>query len=98
MSGIGKWAPKLTFEERCGFYYAFTLGVPREVIVRASGLNRGTVMRLVNRKYKAYARVHRIFDEIGAIEFHNRYYTKELKDRLAAAWPQPPGPAAGAGV
>jgi hypothetical protein len=94
LGGTGKWAPKLTFEERCGFYYAFLLGIPREVIVRASGLNRGTVVRLTNRKYKAYGEVHLKFDELQSDAFRERYYTPEIVARLAAAQPPAPAPAA----
>jgi hypothetical protein len=83
--GTGKWAPKLTFEERCGFYYAFLSNIPRETIVAASGLNRGTVVRLTNRRYKAYSSVHQKFDELGLDAFREAYWTPALAARLAAA-------------
>jgi hypothetical protein len=83
--GIGKWAPKLTFEERCGYYFAFLMGTPRPIIVLASGLNRGTVVRLTNRKYRAYGEVHLKLDELGQDVFRERYWTQDIRDRLAAA-------------
>jgi hypothetical protein len=96
--GQGKYAPKFTFEERCGFYYAFLLGTPREIIVLASGLNRGTVTRLTNRRYKAYASVHQKFDELGLSAFREAYWTQSIRDRLAAARAQAAAPPAVPGV
>ena len=96
--GTGKYAPKLTFEERCGFYYASVIGTPRDWIELASGLNRGTVVRLTNRKYRAYAGIHRKFDELGQDAFREAYWTKAIQDRLAAAGAQVAGPASGVGV
>jgi hypothetical protein len=83
--GTGKWAPKLTFEERCGFYYAYTIGVSKETIAAASGLNRGTVTRLINPRYRAYAEVHRKYGELGADAFREAYYPPALAARLAQA-------------
>jgi hypothetical protein len=79
------WAAKLTFEERCGFYYAHLDGVDRDIIAIASGLHRSTVTRLTNRSYTAYGEIHLKFDELGANVFRERYWTKDIQDRLAAA-------------
>jgi hypothetical protein len=96
--GTGKYAPKLTFEQRCGYYFAFLMGTPRPIIVLASGLNRGTVVRLTNRKYRAYDEVHLKFDELGQDVFRERYWTQDIQDRLAAAGAQVAAAASGAGV
>jgi hypothetical protein len=83
--GQGKWAPKLTFEERCGYYFAYTTGISKEAIAAVSGLNRGTVTRLVNRRYRAYAGVHQKYDELGADAFREAYYSPALAAALAQA-------------
>jgi hypothetical protein len=96
--GQGKWAPKLTFEERCGYYFAFLIGVDKSIIARASGLNRGTVTRLVNRHYRAYDEVHLKYDELGLDTFRERYWTQSIRDRVAAALAQAAAPPAAPGV
>jgi len=93
--GTGKFAPKLTFEQRCGFYYAHLIGIDREWIVLASGMDRSTVTRLTNRRYRAYGGIHRKFDELGLETFREQYWTQDIRDRLAAAGAQAAGPAAG---
>lgn len=85
VGGWGQFAAKLTFEERCGYYYASLLGVPRSAIVKATGLNRGTVLKLTSRKYKDYGEIHLKFDELKGEEFCNRYYTTLIKNKCTVA-------------
>lgn len=85
VGGWGQFAAKLTFEERCGYYYASLIGVPRSAIVKATGLNRGTVLKLTSRKYRDYEEVHLKFDELRVAAFKDRYYTPTIKNRCAAA-------------
>jgi hypothetical protein len=94
LGGTGKWAPKLSFEERCGFYYASIIGIEKGVIVLASKLDRGTITRLISRRYKAYSSVHQRFDELGLDKFREAYWTPTIQQRVVAAQAQA-APAAG---
>lgn len=83
--GIGKFAPKLTFEDRCGYFYAALIKTPTNVLALASGMNHGTISRLANIHSGAYRNIHAHFEALGREEFRNRYFSKAIIDRVAAA-------------
>jgi len=85
IGGHGKFKPKLTFEERCGLFIASKLGIPDHQILAASGMNRSSVTRLLDGGGKAYKNVRDEYERLGEAEFRAKYYTEEMKMRLATA-------------
>jgi len=85
LRGTGKFAPKLTFEERCGLYYAGKIGIPDWAILKVAKIHRSSLTRLLDGKHKAYLEVREKYQSLGHEEFGHRYYTEELQQRIAAA-------------
>lgn len=81
----GRFAPKLSFADRCSILAAVTAGVPRQVVAVAFGVNRRTITHIANRYSPSYKSVRDEYDRLGEQEFGAVYLTAAVREKLAIA-------------
>jgi len=83
VGGKGKFAPKLTHEERCGLYYASKIGVEDWILYKIANIHRSSLTRLLD-GHSAYKYVHQEYEELGEEKFGERYYSEWLQEKITA--------------
>lgn len=79
-----KFAPKLSFEQRCEVMAFYLAGFKIPALAAAFGLHRRTVSSIVSRNARYYKDVIEEFDRRGADDFKRVYLTEEGAKKLAA--------------
>ena len=82
--GTGKFAAKMTFEDRCGVFFASRVGVPDWALLAISGMGRSSVTRLLDEDSVSYRNVHEEYKNMGHEAFGEKYYTPEIRERFEA--------------
>lgn len=72
-----KYAPKLSFSDRCAALGLIRLGYTRDVVSRVFDLSVRTVARMTSRNQPAYQSVRRELEGLGDDEFIAKYVTLE---------------------
>ena len=81
-----KFAPKLTFTERCeAFALAKSGDLDRRQIAAAYGINRATLAYMLNQHGPHYKDVRREYAEYGHDRFLKKYITPNVIERYAAS-------------
>lgn len=81
----GKFAPKLTYEQRCEVLALHHLGVPRNVLVESYGIDRRTIAHIISKNSIHYRNVRAKFAELGKDAFMQKYLNEGVKARIAGA-------------
>jgi hypothetical protein len=80
-----KFAPKLSFVDRCSVFAFWKAGIERRTLAAAFGINRGTVNYIVTPSSPHYKNVRKEFKDLGVDEFMRRYLTEEWAQKVEAA-------------
>lgn len=84
-----KYAPKLSFFDRCCLFGFHKLGITAPVLAEAFGLNRSTVRYIIRPASKHYKPVRKEWAELGEEAFNKRYTAspdaKQWLDKVEAA-------------
>lgn len=81
----GRFAPKLTHEQRCSILAAVIMGHPREAVAHAFGVNRRTITHICNRSSPSYKSVRDEYDRHGKAEFLRMFLTDEVRNKVREA-------------
>lgn len=79
----GRFASKLTFNERCSVLAAFLYGVNRRVLSLAFGINRRTVTHIYNPNSPHYKATRQELERLGKDRFIERYLTEDVVKKIA---------------
>lgn len=82
---ISKYAPKLSFVERCQVLALMLSNLDRRIVGAAYGINRGTVSYIVNEASPHYKDVRRELKDHGLDRFLAKYLTPVALERYAGA-------------
>lgn len=82
--GTGKFAPKLTQEERCAILALVKSGVKRDTIAAAYDLDRRTVGHIVNPQSPRYKEIRNRYRATGHDEFIAEHLTEEVALKIAS--------------
>lgn len=85
----GRFASKLTFEERCSVLAAWAVGVNRRLLAVAFGIDRRTVSHVYNRQSPHYKDVRAEYDKLGKDKFIERYLTEDVRNKITKAEASP---------
>ncbi len=85
-----RFAPKLSFEERCQVLAACVYGINRDAVAKGFGVNRRTVHHIQNESSKSYRSVRREMERLGKDEFLKRHLKQFVIDRIDEAWTRSP--------
>ena len=77
-SSITKFAPQLSFDERCAILGLHRLGYHAEALARAYKVDRRTIAHIFNVKSSRYKNVRDKEKEMGS-EFINKYVTPQIR-------------------
>lgn len=80
-----KYAPKLSFVERCAVYAYWKAGVERRLLAVTFGINRGTVNFIVTPSSPHYKNVRKEFQELGLEQFGRTYMSDEWDAKIKEA-------------
>lgn len=81
----GKFAAKLTFEERCAALACVVYGVSRPIVAAAFSINRRTVTHIVNEHSAHYKDTRKKLKELGKDEFIKEYLTESVAVKIKEA-------------
>jgi hypothetical protein len=82
-SGPGR---RLSFSEQCAVFHCLKATVKPSVVARAFGVTATTLSLLKNCEgTNRYPNVWNTYNKLGADEFHRRYYTDEIHQRVKHA-------------
>jgi hypothetical protein len=77
-------------EEACGFFFAGVCrGASPQLIAHVTGMNVGTIRKLLSKTIRKYVGIKKEFQERGEREFGETYYTVEIIERLKKAHAPP---------
>lgn len=79
-----KFAPKLSYQQRCEVLALHHSGISRDLLSRAYGIDRRTVTHIYNPKSAHYREVRQEFLGLGAVAFSEKYVTQHVMDRVLA--------------
>ena len=79
---VGKYAPKLDFEQRCEILALYRSGVGRTVLAEAYGLDRRTITHIYNPNSVHYRNVREAEEKLGSDAFLKRFITENALARL----------------
>lgn len=82
---VGKFSPKLDFEQRCEILALYRTGVSRSVLAQAYGLDRRTVTHIYNSKSPHYRMIRDEEERLGRQKFIERYITENAVNRMRNA-------------
>ena len=82
LSNKGKFAPKLSFAQRCAILYLSTQGADSYKLAETFGIDPRTVGRMVNPDSPRYKDVRDEFSRLGPEEFKAKYYTEAIHDKM----------------
>lgn len=89
MRGLGRFEPKLTFDERCSVLALYLSGVHRRVLALAFGVDRRTVAHIYNKHSIHYKSVRQELTRLGTNAFIRQYLTEEATRRVSAVADHP---------
>jgi hypothetical protein len=78
---VGKYAPKLSFQQRCEVLGLYKLGYTRESLSRMYGVDRRTITHVYNQLSPHYKNVRVELLRMGQPEFLAKYITDEVRAR-----------------
>lgn len=81
----GKFASKLTFEERCAVLACVVYGVSRPIVAAAFSINRRTVTHVCNEHSIHYKDTRKKLKELGKEEFIKEYLTESVALKIKEA-------------
>jgi hypothetical protein len=81
---VGKYAPKLSFEQRCEVLGLWRLGYTRESLSRIYGVDRRTITHVYNQQSPHYKNVRVELLRMGLDNFLAKYVTPEVQARAQA--------------
>lgn len=84
-----KFAPKLTYAQRCEILALHHSGITRDLLARAYGIDRRTVTHIYNSKSTHYREVRQEMQSLGPTAFTEKYVTPEVMDRVLAFRKEP---------
>lgn len=79
-----KFAPKLTFHQRCEILAMHHAGISRELLAKAYNIDRRTVTHIYNSTSEHYRDVRRQQLELGQAAFQKKYLTQDVLDKVLA--------------
>lgn len=79
-----KFAPKLIFEERCEILAMHRVGISRDLLAKAYGINRRTVTHICKSTSSHYRDVRREEAELGRTIFQMKYLSQDVLDKVLA--------------
>lgn len=78
----GKFAPKMTRDERCVVLALVRSGIKRELVAKTFGIDKRTVAHIVNENGPHYREVRKEYRDEGHDAFCTRYLTGEVMERV----------------
>lgn len=81
----GRFAPKLSFAQRCEILALYKQGVSRKVLADAFGVDRRTVTHIYNTASPHYKEVRAEFNRLGIDDFKATYLTEEGVKKVTTA-------------
>lgn len=78
-----KFAPKLSFDERCSVLALVRANVSRKIVSEALGIDRRTVGHITNETSLHYRNVRQEYKRIGHDDFIAKYVTEEVARKVA---------------
>jgi hypothetical protein len=80
-----KYAPKMTFEERCQALAAYKAGIVKQYIATTFGINVSTLGYIIQPHSKLYRKVRKEYEDLGHERFLAQYYTSSVRERIERA-------------
>ena len=88
----GKFAPKLTFEDRCAILGLNRLFYPKDTIAKAFGVDRRTVSHVISATGGKYRSIKEQEKRLGKEKFIAQYVTSEIMGRIRGTQEQKVSP------
>lgn len=85
----GRFAAKLSEDQRCSILALVRNGVKQELAARAFGVDQRTVAHIANNHSPKYKAVRAAYNNLGHEAFTARYLTEDTARMVAAAAPEP---------